>query len=121
MIDIIEVLKQNKEEAKQILSKKENNTIRFCKWDEAEGEYIDADDAPWIRISGVEEIEIVLVVAVRYSKESNDIEIITTTDVYTKADNVWYSVEDWVDDISDWTIYDAIEMVILGEMESYED
>lgn len=111
MIDILDILKANEREAKEILHKA--GTIHFAKWSEEEGKYVgcgneeEATEAcPYIRYDNGEGLTTCMVTAARLN-DKGEIEVCGTEQEEDKDDN-FFSLNAWADDISAWQVYDAI-------------
>ena len=122
MIDIYEVLKQNKKETIEILKSIPNNTIEFAKWDEEKkywafaldecGDDMDEDDfcaeeCPWCRFEGYDE----MVVAIKLNDDKDDILVLSVNDEYCpineEDEGKWYSIWQY-DDCSTSSIYNSV-------------
>ena len=113
MIDIFKALNANEKEAIKILKTKENNAITFDEWDEESEEYSDElENCPWIRYANVDgDITALAVIACRYNKEKDRIEIMTTSDYYEKSDGEWFPLS-YADEISYWRVFDSIGALV---------
>ena len=117
MIDIIKVLNANEKEAISLLKGEKDCTITFSLWDSCEGVYANAEDCPWIRYTDDDgNITAQMVVAVRYNKTNDRIEIKTTSYEDEIGDNVWFPLN-FCDDISYWSVFYYIEDYLLFKEE----
>lgn len=117
MVDILNALDDNLQEAKDLLTGE--GEVFFAKWNEENGCYVSNDDeesycedcCPYIRMADDNgDIKSNLVVGVRYNEDIYQIEIMTTESEYTKSDGEWFPLM-YADDISYWYVLERI-----GEM-----
>jgi hypothetical protein len=118
---ISDVLKANRQATIELV-KKLGGTITFAKWDEEEGVYKavygeNTDDVlfacPWVRYDNGNEIVPLLVVAIRFRDEEGvfcGLEILATENIDEVGDGCWFSLS-WLDDISEWRIFDTIGQI----------
>lgn len=111
MINILDILRTNELEAKEILHKV--GTIHFAKWSEEEEKYVgcgDEEDAavacPYIRYDNGEELTTCMVTTARLNDEG-EIEVCATEQEEDKDDD-FFRLNCCADDISAWQVYDAI-------------
>ena len=110
MVDMLQVLKENRKEAEELLKSVDGCQIDFALWDEENEEYVPNGEGGTttciIRYdNGDEGIVPRFVPSVRY--KNGRIEILDSSSIYEKTDGVWFPPT-WADGISEWIVYDAI-------------
>ena len=109
MIDVLDVLRRNEIEAIKIVASQKDRKIMFVDWDEETEEYANSEDAPWIRYANDDgDISCQLVIGVRYNVDKRRLEILFTETETTKASDEDWCPMNYADDISYWSVLDAV-------------
>ena len=109
MIDVEDVLNKNMKEAIELFKKSGMEKLVINTWCEEDEEYKGEDC--YIRYADSDgDICAMLVLAIRYNKKTNRIEIVATSPDYEEcewSDNDFFPLM-WVDDISYWRVLEVI-------------